>query len=82
MICARCRSYVRLASPADNLASAVQAPAPWTDETIMPWGKYRDTRLADVPPEYLLWLGQRSWINEWPGLRAWLDQRFTTMRSD
>jgi len=27
-----------------------------TDESIMPFGKYKGEKLANVPPEYLLWL--------------------------
>jgi hypothetical protein len=27
-----------------------------TDESIMPWGKYRGRKLKDVPASYLLWL--------------------------
>lgn len=27
-----------------------------TDESIMPIGKYKGEKLANVPPEYLLWL--------------------------
>ncbi len=27
-----------------------------TDESLMPWGKYKGEKMANVPPEYLLWL--------------------------
>lgn len=27
-----------------------------TDETIMPWGKYKGEELQDVPAGYLVWL--------------------------
>jgi len=27
-----------------------------TDESIMPIGKYKGQKLANVPPDYLLWL--------------------------
>jgi len=27
-----------------------------TDETIMPFGKHKGEKLANVPPDYLLWL--------------------------
>ena len=27
-----------------------------TDETIMPWGKYKGEELQDVPASYLVWL--------------------------
>ena len=28
----------------------------FTDETPMPWGKYKGTALANVPADYLIWL--------------------------
>jgi len=28
----------------------------FTDQSLMPWGKYKDHKMANVPPEYLLWL--------------------------
>lgn len=28
----------------------------YTDETLMPFGKYKGTPLANVPNDYLLWL--------------------------
>ena len=31
----------------------------YTDETPMPWGKYKDKKLIDVPASYLLWLGEQ-----------------------
>lgn len=26
------------------------------DQSLMPWGKHKDTPIGDVPDEYLLWL--------------------------
>lgn len=26
------------------------------DDSIMPWGKYKGTKLGNVPAEYLMWL--------------------------
>lgn len=26
-----------------------------TDESLMPWGKHRGTKMANVPASYLLW---------------------------
>lgn len=46
--------------------------APWTDATVMPWGKHRGKRLEDVPPDYLLWLYEQTWIKDWVGLHAYL----------
>lgn len=27
-----------------------------TDESLMPWGKYKGTKMAYVPADYLMWL--------------------------
>lgn len=45
---------------------------PWTDETVMPWGKHKGTKLEDIPASYLLWCLEQKWIDGWPGLHAYL----------
>jgi uncharacterized protein (DUF3820 family) len=30
------------------------------DESLMPWGKYKGEKIANVPPEYLLWLVENN----------------------
>jgi len=30
------------------------------DESIMPFGKYRGEKMANIPPDYLLWLYDNS----------------------
>jgi len=45
---------------------------PWTDETLMPWGKHKGTPLSDVPGSYLAWLIEQPWIKDWPGLHSYL----------
>ena len=27
-----------------------------TDTSLMPWGKHKGAKMANIPPEYLLWL--------------------------
>ena len=27
-----------------------------TDSSVMPWGKHKGEKMANIPPEYLLWL--------------------------
>jgi uncharacterized iron-regulated protein len=31
----------------------------------MPFGKYQDLKLADVPQPYLLWLRDQKWVGAW-----------------
>ena len=45
---------------------------PWTDETVMPWGPHKGTKLAQLPADHLIWLSEQRWIVDYPGLRAWL----------
>lgn len=45
---------------------------PWTDDTVLPWGKHQGVKLSEVPPTYLLWLYEQPWIREWPGLYSYL----------
>jgi len=32
----------------------------FTDETPMPWGKYKGTAMANVPADYLIWLYENN----------------------
>lgn len=53
---------------------------PWTDDTVMPWGEHKGTRLEDVPASYLLWLYEQSWCEpKWPGLYAYLQENEDTL---
>ena len=31
----------------------------------MPFGKYQDVELTDVPRHYLLWLRRQNWLGAW-----------------
>jgi hypothetical protein len=45
---------------------------PWTDDTVMPWGPHKGTKLAKLPDEHVIWLSEQRWIRDWPGLLTWL----------
>ena len=32
------------------------------DNSPFPFGKYKDTRMQDVPAEYLVWLNEQDWL--------------------
>lgn len=34
-----------------------------TDESLMPWGKWKGTKMANVPADYLLWLHKEGKYN-------------------
>lgn len=52
---------------------------PWTNDTIMPWGDHKGTRLEDVPADYLYWLRGHVWIVDYPGLLAYLNKNADTI---
>jgi len=31
------------------------------DNSLMPYGKFKGTKMANVPPDYLLWCYQQDW---------------------
>ena len=35
----------------------------YTDETIMPFGKYKGRMMANVPADYLLWVRLQDWVS-------------------
>ena len=38
------------------------------DDHEMPFGKYKGTRLGDVPDDYLNWFLKQPWCDQWPDL--------------
>ena len=44
------------------------------DSDLMPFGKYKDEKIGDVPASYLLWLGDQPDIKKrYPELFAYID---------
>lgn len=35
-----------------------------TDDSLMPYGKYKGKKMANVPPDYLIWLYDNGKCNE------------------
>jgi hypothetical protein len=33
-----------------------------TDESVMAWGKYKGMKLANIPPDYFLFLNDQPWL--------------------
>ena len=38
------------------------------DDSTMPFGKYKGSRLGDVPDSYWRWFIGQDWCDEWPDL--------------
>ena len=45
-----------------------------TDDDYMPWGKYKGTRLGEVPDEYFVWFLKQDWCDKWPDLVEYANQ--------
>lgn len=46
---------------------------PLTDESLMPFGKHKGTKMINVPASYLLWLSKQEWIEEWPAVLDYIE---------
>lgn len=51
-----------------------------TDESIMPFGKYKGEKMANVPADYLLWLYQNS--NVFGDLKAYITDNLDVIKSE
>ena len=51
-----------------------------TDESIMPIGKYKGQKMANVPPEYLLWLYENG--NIYGGLKDYIKENLDVIKSE
>lgn len=41
-----------------------QLPLPMTDESLMPFGKFKGRALANVPAAYLIWVWEETEVRE------------------
>jgi len=46
----------------------------YTDESIMPLGKYKGQKLANVPAQHLLWLYDQPWFTTNGPLGKYIDE--------
>jgi uncharacterized protein (DUF3820 family) len=51
-----------------------------TDESIMPIGKYKGEKMANVPSEYLLWLYENG--NIYGELKQYLKENIDVIKSE
>ncbi len=50
-----------------------------TDETPMPYGKYKGKQMADVPADYLLWLYENNKCTG--GIRAYIIENLEVIKN-
>lgn len=46
----------------------------YTDESLMPLGKYKGQKLANVPASHLLWLYDQAWFTTNGPLGKYIDE--------
>ena len=51
-----------------------------TDDSIITFGKYKGQKLANVPPEYLLWLYENG--NIYSELKAYIADNLEVIKSE
>lgn len=56
------------------------AEVTYTDETPMPFGKYKGTKLANVPASYLLWLYENG--NTFGAMRDYLRDNLDVIKEE
>ena len=48
------------------------------DETLMPFGKHKGKKLANVPANYLLWLFDQDWIK--PDMKLYINENMDALK--
>lgn len=51
-----------------------------TDQTIMSFGKYKGHKLANVPPDYLLWINDNYDLK--PELKAYINDNSNVLKQE
>jgi len=57
-------------------------PTPLHDEEPMPFGKYKGTKMKDVPSDYLDWLIGQPWISKWPRVKLYIEANKKSIEED
>lgn len=74
--------------PSPQASARHSRNTPLTDADMMPFGlkhgpRSNDPRkLGDVPADYLLWIGEQSWIGDWPALKTYIETNRTRLEKE
>ena len=55
------------------------------DDSPMPFGKHKDVKLANVPPDYLIWLYEQSGClkyERFTGLKKYIEENMEVLKSE
>ena len=55
-----------------TLRAAKSKPVEFDDNTLMYFGKHKNTKLANLPDHYCLWLLEQDWIKDHKTLHTYL----------
>lgn len=51
------------------------------DNTLMPFGKYKGFKMANVPPDYLLYILDQDWVKD-GGLKDYITKNKSTLEQE
>jgi len=51
-----------------------------TDKSSMPFGKHKGTMMANVPPDYLIWLNSMSGLN--PEVKEYISENMEVLEAE
>jgi len=74
LLCARCKAgMLRELTPDGRWRKSEDRGKRLTDDDRMPWGKYKDERLGDIPDSYFKWLLRQEWIDDFEDLKEYAE---------
>ena len=66
---------VLAANPEARPAPEANRSATLTDESPMPFGKWKGSKVGDIPDDYFAWLLDQDWKSKWPAVRDYAKER-------
>jgi hypothetical protein len=60
----------------------MKKPPKLHDDSPMPWGQHRGTPMRQVPADYLLELGRKPWIHEWPAVVEYIEANWARLEKE
>jgi len=75
LLCARCKAGMlrELTPDGKRWRPAEDRGRRLNDDDRMPFGRYKDQRLGDVPDDYFRWLLRQDWIEDWEDLKEYAE---------
>lgn len=71
--CVVCDKYLGAYDEQPKTANPTFRAMPLTDNDPMPFGKFKNEAMKNVPASYLDWVSGQSWISDWPAVAAYIE---------